>query len=205
MKNNLNIHESICSVTIKGKDLLMKNKNYLKRNETAAILNNLGTLKNFEEILQLCATDNKNNLKMKDFEKLPIKMKTMILMRIYKDINSNLNFAFGSSKLEKILTESDHKFWVNFRNKKIKSEQVKNMESNNIQKHEKLLYLNKIINEKENDLKNLRELKQIEFDEVIKEENNTYEEIQKQKKLNEMDQQNKLKYKINTINSFFGK
>lgn len=129
----------------------------------------------------------------------------MILMRIYKDINSNLNFAFGSSKLEKILTESDHKFWVNFRNKKIKSEQVKNMESNNIQKHEKLLYLNKIINEKENDLKNLRELKQIEFDEVIKEENNTYEEIQKQKKLNEMDQQNKLKYKINTINSFFGK
>jgi hypothetical protein len=207
--NKIKKGDSNCSVKINNQ-IVNSSEDPKKFDETLKFLESSSMLKNFDELIKINADglikkQNKNNQFVNLYEKLMIKDKVRLMVRIYKDISSNLNFAFDKKNLDKILDDKENHFWSNFRSKKIKSQQVKNMEYNNIIKSEKIEMLDEQIRNKIKKLEEKKEEKYSEFMKFCEIKQELLKESEIQRKKFQILKQDKQEIKKKILNEFFGK
>lgn len=138
------------------------------------------------------------------FERLSVKEKVNLLVRVYKDVLSNLNFAFEKKKLEAILDDREDPFWAGFRAKRVKSEQVKNMEYNNILKYEKIEALDLQIERKKQLLREKKEEKFSEYMKLCEARRELKKNFETKKKELKILEEDKGRVKLGILEDFFG-
>lgn len=200
---------SNCSVFVNKQEIKKKEATLENQNETLKILDSCVGTKNFDELIKINADtlvrkQNKPHEIDKLFEKLPIKERVRLMVRVYKDMANNLNFAFDKKKLEETLLEKDNSFWNNFRGKRVKSQQVKNMEYNNILKAEKVEILELQIAKKKEEIKERQEEKFAEYMKLAEDHQKLEKGLELQAKRIGILRKNQQNVKREILNDFFG-
>ena len=206
--NHLRKEDSNCSVKVNNQ-IVNSIEDPKKLNETLKFLDSTSKLKDLDELIKINADtlikkQNKNNQFINLFDKLVVQDKVRLMVRIHKDISNNLNFAFDKKNLEQILDEKENPFWHNFRNKRIKSQQVKNMEYNNIIKADKIEMLDKQIEIKKKELQDKKEQKFSEYMTLCENKQELLKDINIQKKKFKILKKDKKEIKRKILNDFFG-
>ena len=208
VNNGIQKTNSECSVLVNNQEV-KKPQEDKKVSETLKILDSLVALKNFEELINLQADtllkkQNKSSFQNL-FEKLTIKEKVRLMVRVYKDMANNLNFAFDRKNLEDSLEMKEDSFWSTFRSKKIKSQQVKNMEYNNIIKAEKVELLERQIEAKRKDLMSKKEERFSEFMKLSEMKKEIEKEVQVKTKNMKILRKRQNENKLKILEDFFSK
>ena len=112
----------------------------LKHNNTDAMIELLEGLRNLEcQIEENVETfQEKHGAKNLKYQMLDYRQKSQMVLRIYKDIGNNLKHVMSKDNCVNLLSECNDPFWISLRSKKMRAQQIKNMEYNNILKHQRV-------------------------------------------------------------------
>ena len=196
------------------KSVLKKRENHtdsyqaiiLKHNNTDAMIELLEGLRNLEcQIEENVETfQEKHGAKKLKYRMLDFRQKSQMVLRIYKDIGNNLKHVMSKDNCVNLLSECNDPFWISLRGKKMRAQQIKNMEYNNILKHQRVDLVDQQILKKRRKISEKREVKfgqLLEYCSQIKQMTAAKEADQKRGDIRDMEEKGFQKL---ALDQFFG-